>query len=39
MKHRSVVDGAFLHMDGAEMPMHVGSPHVFERPEDYRSNW
>jgi WS/DGAT/MGAT family acyltransferase len=39
MKHLSVVDGAFLHMESAEMPMHVGSLHVFELPEGYRGNW
>ena len=25
MKHLSVVDGAFLHLESPEMPMHVGS--------------
>ncbi len=30
MKHLSVIDGAFLHIESAEMPMHVGSLHVFE---------
>jgi hypothetical protein len=32
MKHLSVVDGAFLHLESPEMPMHVGSLHLFEPP-------
>jgi WS/DGAT/MGAT family acyltransferase len=32
MKHLSIVDGAFLHMESAEMPMHVGSLNLFEPP-------
>jgi diacylglycerol O-acyltransferase / wax synthase len=36
MKHLSVVDGAFLHMESAEMPMHVGSLNLFEPPARYR---
>ena len=39
MKHLSVVDGAFLHLESAEMPMHVGSLHLFEPPANYRGNW
>lgn len=39
MKHLSVVDGAFLHMESAEMPMHVGSVHVFELPAGYDGDW
>jgi len=35
MKHLSVVDGAFLHMESAEMPMHVGSLNLFEAPAGY----
>ncbi len=35
MKHLSVVDGAFLHMESAEMPMHVGSLNLFEPPAGY----
>jgi WS/DGAT/MGAT family acyltransferase len=36
MKHLSIVDGAFLHMEGAEMPMHVGSLNLFDPPAGYR---
>ncbi len=36
MKHLSIVDGAFLHMESAEMPMHVGSLNLFEPPAGYR---
>ena len=36
MKHLSIVDGAFLHMETAEMPMHVGSLNLFEPPAGYR---
>ena len=39
MKHLSVVDGAFLHLESPEMPMHVGSLHLFEPPADYQGNW
>jgi WS/DGAT/MGAT family acyltransferase len=39
MKHLSVVDGAFLHIESAEMPMHVGSLHVFEAPKGDHHNW
>ena len=39
MKHLSVVDGAFLHLESAEMPMHVGSLHLFEPPAGYAGNW
>ena len=39
MKHLSVVDGAFLHMESPEMPMHVGSLHLFEPPAGYKGNW
>ena len=35
MKHLSIVDGAFLHMESAEMPMHVGSLNLFEAPAGY----
>ncbi len=35
MKHLSVVDGAFLHMESAEMPMHVGSLNLFAPPAGY----
>jgi diacylglycerol O-acyltransferase len=36
MKHLSIVDGAFLHMESAEMPMHVGSLNLFEPPAGYK---
>jgi diacylglycerol O-acyltransferase / wax synthase len=39
MKHLSVLDGAFLHLETAEMPMHVGSLHVFELPTDDHAQW
>lgn len=39
LKHLSIVDGAFLHFESAEMPMHVGSMHVFELPEGYSGHW
>ena len=39
MKHLSIVDGAFLHLESAEMPMHVGSLHTFEPPPGYSGNW
>ncbi len=32
MNHLSIVDGAFLHLESAEMPMHVGSLALFEPP-------
>ncbi|WP_418315948.1 WS/DGAT/MGAT family O-acyltransferase [Piscinibacter sakaiensis] len=31
--HLSIVDGAFLHLERAEMPMHVGSLALYEPPE------
>jgi diacylglycerol O-acyltransferase len=39
MKHLSVIDGAFLHIESAEMPMHVGSLHVFEAPPGEHADW
>ncbi len=32
MSHLSIVDGAFLHLESPEMPMHVGSLALFEPP-------
>jgi diacylglycerol O-acyltransferase / wax synthase len=32
INHLSVIDGAFLHLESPEMPMHVGSLALFERP-------
>ncbi len=39
MKHLSIVDGAFLHLESAEMPMHVGSLNLFEPPAGYRGDF
>jgi hypothetical protein len=30
MKHPSIVDGAFPHLESTGMPMHVGGLHTFE---------
>jgi len=38
MKHLSIVDGAFLHMESAEMPMHVGSLNLFDPPAGYKGD-
>lgn len=32
MSHLSIVDGAFLHLESPEMPMHVGSLALFDPP-------
>ncbi len=39
LKHLSVVDGAFLHLETPEMPMHVGSLNLFEPPQGYTGRW
>jgi WS/DGAT/MGAT family acyltransferase len=39
MKHLSALDAAFLHLESAEMPMHVGSLHRFQPPEGYAGSW
>jgi diacylglycerol O-acyltransferase / wax synthase len=39
LKHLSIVDGAFLHLESPEMPMHVGSVHLFELPAGYQGSW
>jgi diacylglycerol O-acyltransferase / wax synthase len=39
MNHLSVVDGAFLHLESPEMPMHVGSLALFERAESDKGDW
>lgn len=39
MKHLSGLDSMFLHVESAEMPMHVGSLHVMELPEGYASDY
>ncbi|MCX7156612.1 MAG: wax ester/triacylglycerol synthase family O-acyltransferase [Rhodocyclales bacterium] len=35
----SGVDGAFLNLETAATPMHVGSLHLFERPPGYKGNF
>lgn len=32
LSHLSLLDGAFLHLESPEMPMHVGSLALFEAP-------
>jgi WS/DGAT/MGAT family acyltransferase len=39
MKHLSVVDGAFLHLESPEMPMHVGSLALFDPPAGDAGAW
>lgn len=39
MKHLSVVDGAFLHLESPEMPMHVGSLALFDAPPGGPGAW
>ena len=39
MSHLSVVDGAFLHLESPEMPMHVGSLALFEPPPGTGDEW
>jgi WS/DGAT/MGAT family acyltransferase len=39
MQHLSAIDSAFLHLETAEMPMHVGSLHRYQLPEGYQGNW
>ena len=39
MQHLSAMDSAFLHLETAEMPMHVGSLHRYQLPEGYQGNW
>ena len=39
MDHLSVVDGAFLHLESPEMPMHVGSLALFEPPPGRGDEW
>jgi len=39
MKHLSVVDGAFLHLESPEMPMHVGSLALFDGPPGGAGTW
>ena len=39
MQHLSALDSAFLHLESAEMPMHVASLHRYRLPAGYRGNW
>jgi WS/DGAT/MGAT family acyltransferase len=39
LQHLSAIDAAFLHLETAEMPMHVGSLHRYRLPEGYDGNW
>jgi len=39
MHHLSAMDSAFLHLETAEMPMHVGSMHRYQLPEGYQGSW
>ena len=39
MKTLSGVDGAFLHLETPETPMHVGSLSLFELPPGYKGNF
>ncbi|MFA6262794.1 MAG: wax ester/triacylglycerol synthase domain-containing protein, partial [Bacteroidia bacterium] len=39
MKHLSALDAAFLHLESAEMPMHVGSLHRFQPPPGHSGSW
>jgi WS/DGAT/MGAT family acyltransferase len=39
MKALSGLDGAFLHLETAETPMHVGSLHLFDLPPGYRGDF
>jgi len=39
MKHLSIVDGAFLHLESPEMPMHVGSLALFDAPPGGAAAW
>jgi diacylglycerol O-acyltransferase len=39
MKALSGVDGAFLHLETAETPMHVASAHLFDLPPGYRGDF
>ncbi|MES2261938.1 MAG: wax ester/triacylglycerol synthase family O-acyltransferase [Pseudomonadota bacterium] len=39
MKHLSGLDAMFLHVESAEMPMHVGSMHVLDLPAGYNGDY
>ena len=39
MKHLTGLDAAFLYLESPEMPMHVGSLHVYELKPGYRGSF
>ncbi len=39
MKHLSGIDASFLHLETPEMPMHVGSLHLFETAKGYKGDF
>jgi diacylglycerol O-acyltransferase / wax synthase len=39
LSHLSLLDGAFLHLESPEMPMHVGSLALFEAPPPDSGPW
>lgn len=39
MKRLSGIDGAFLHLETPETPMHVGSLHLFDLPAGYQGDF
>ena len=39
MKHLSGIDASFLHLETPEMPMHVGSLHLFDLPGGYKGDF
>ena len=39
MDHLSIIDGAFLHLESPEVPLHVGSLALFEPPSDDHAAW
>ena len=39
MKHLSGLDAAFLHLESAEMPMHVGSLNVMDLPPGFKGDF
>jgi diacylglycerol O-acyltransferase / wax synthase len=39
IQHLSSLDAAFLHVESAEMPMHVGSVHVLELPPGHAGDF
>jgi len=39
MKSLSGIDGAFLHLETPQTPMHVASLHLFDLPPGYRGNF